>query len=210
MYKRRLGRKAFTLIELMIVVAIIGLLASIAVPNFERMVRKSKSAGIKSTLGQLSHGVKGVAANVGFYPTCVISGSTPRGYFTANSPWLAGKYWSTDCTTINDGVSPETSAALQDVCSLIPDPPDWAKNVNSASSGASQRYVAFIYCGMATGGFKVMAMNMFNTGEEDINTLTGIVDPGRDGGSDPCAVDPPNSFSGTAMSMCEGAAGCCM
>jgi len=44
---------AFTLIELMIVVAIVGILASIAVPNFRRFQLRSKSSEAKINLGAI-------------------------------------------------------------------------------------------------------------------------------------------------------------
>jgi type IV pilus assembly protein PilA len=51
--KFRKKAKGFTLIELMIVVAIIGILAAIAIPNFLRYQAKTKQSEAKSNLSSI-------------------------------------------------------------------------------------------------------------------------------------------------------------
>lgn len=63
----RKSNKGFTLIELMIVVAIIGILAAIAIPNFLRFQLRSKSSEGKVNLAAIRTAEEGYLAEFGTY-----------------------------------------------------------------------------------------------------------------------------------------------
>jgi type IV pilus assembly protein PilA len=67
----RNNQKGFTLIELMIVVAIIGILAAIAIPNFLNYQLKSKTAEAKTNIGAIKTSQEAFKAEHDFYATCV-------------------------------------------------------------------------------------------------------------------------------------------
>ena len=66
--KRPLDSRGFTLIELMIVVSIIGILAAIAVPNYQWSVIKAKEAVLREALYNFRTTLDQFYADQGKYP----------------------------------------------------------------------------------------------------------------------------------------------
>ena len=69
----RKSNKGFTLIELMIVVAIIGILAAIAIPNFLRFQLKAKSSEGKVNIAAIRTAEESYLAEFGVYISAVLS-----------------------------------------------------------------------------------------------------------------------------------------
>jgi len=114
------GKKGFTLIELMIVVAIIGILAAIAIPNFLKFQAKSKQSEAKSNLGAIYTGqiaYLGETNNYGDFTGINWSPSgSPRYHYT-----LGSYVWANTDNT-NRGATQGTA----------PPTPVWTGNLNNA------------------------------------------------------------------------------
>jgi type IV pilus assembly protein PilA len=69
--KKILGSTGFTLVELMVVVAIIGILSAVAVPNFKTYQAKAKQSEAKVALAEVYTLEQGSLADVNTYVTCL-------------------------------------------------------------------------------------------------------------------------------------------
>jgi type IV pilus assembly protein PilA len=121
------GKKGFTLIELMIVVAIIGILAAIAIPNFLKFQAKSKMSEAKTNLGAIYTGqisYFGEQNSYGNFDAINWSPSgTPRYHFALGT-------WA-DNNPVNEGA----------LIANAPVPTSWVLNVNNALDSAGNAVV---------------------------------------------------------------------
>ncbi|MFA0085022.1 pilin [Vibrio sp. 10N.261.51.F12] len=66
--KKNIKQQGFTLIELMIVVAVIGVLAAVALPQYQKYVGKSEAASALATLSGLKTNVETYTLEKGSFP----------------------------------------------------------------------------------------------------------------------------------------------
>lgn len=88
--------QGFTLIELMLAVSIVGILASLAVPNYIDFLEKARVARAVSELHALAKEIKGFAMGGGVYPDTLAQ----IGRSTMLDPWGSPyQYYRINCTT---------------------------------------------------------------------------------------------------------------
>lgn len=147
-FKKFFYPKGFTLVELMVVVAIIGILSAVAIPNFRRYQAKSKTSEAKLQLSSLYASQTSVQAEFDTYVTCLdIIGFDPRGEF-------ANRYFSVGFAAGDSASNTNASAAGLTDCGSA---------AGSWLSDASTTKVVFGYgAGRGMGAQKATA-NMLDT-----------------------------------------------
>ncbi len=129
--KFKLGSKAFTLIELMIVVAIIGILAAIAIPNFARYQSKTRQSEAKLALASIYGAEKAFYAEYsGYVDSFDAIGYSPEGY----KRYYAVGWGSTNASATVTGYRGSYGNARFDTAKV---PSNWTDCKNTDSLGGN-------------------------------------------------------------------------
>jgi prepilin-type N-terminal cleavage/methylation domain-containing protein len=97
-------RRGFTLIELMVVIAIIIILAAIAIPNYLKMTERAKKSRIASDMATLATGLETFKTDWGPYPNVAAAEAVDKGATGVFYSEIAG-LGSTTTTPAGTGVA---------------------------------------------------------------------------------------------------------
>jgi prepilin-type N-terminal cleavage/methylation domain-containing protein len=102
-------RGGFTLLELMIVVSILAIMASVAIPKFADMLLVSQEGGTRGNLGAMRSALSiYYGDNQGVYPSCIVAPAS-----NVFSTYLSPKYIS-NIQNVTNGLHPSVNTVYCD------------------------------------------------------------------------------------------------
>jgi type IV pilus assembly protein PilE len=105
-----MNSRGFTLIELMIVIAIVAILVAIAVPSYNRHVEKTRRADAQSGLLEAAQTLERCFTRNNTYAGCAIPTASPDGFYTiaVTTPSATAYTLTATVTGVADACSPFT------------------------------------------------------------------------------------------------------
>lgn len=123
-------RRGFTLIELMVVIAIIIILAAIAIPNYLKMTERAKKSRVAADFGALALSLESYKTDWGVYPTIAVAdgvfGATADASLSATAGSVFGK---------------EIAGLSQKVATDVANFPNYVGNTTSTGEKGSIEYM---------------------------------------------------------------------
>lgn len=129
------GQGGFTLIELMITVVVIGILAAVAIPNYNEYVRKSRRSDAMSALTTGAQTMERYYTENMTYasaPAALVPSASNGGFYTIAFTVKTASNWTMTATPV------ATSAQKNDKCGAFSLTSTGVKNVIGASVASSE------------------------------------------------------------------------
>ena len=104
------NQQGFSLVEVMVCVAIIGVLSAIAVPNYDFMLGKARISRVTAEVGQINISILALKALYGYYPNT-------QSTWNAALPFAAE--YPLNCAAVNMGAGAENDQAVTDFCKIM-------------------------------------------------------------------------------------------
>ena len=173
-----MNRKGFTLIELMVVVAIIGILSSIAVPQFRRFQAKAKQSNAKAELSGIYMAESTFQTEFGGYSSRLASiGYIPAGFGNETCPDVSSvpagvtRYYTTGFSEA-DGIVPSNIADF-DACDVVSYPASVPPDGDLSSSVITTSTFTAAAIGNVYGGSLEDEWTM-NQNKQLLNVVVGL------------------------------------
>jgi type IV pilus assembly protein PilA len=146
-------QSGFTLIELMVSVGIVGILASVAVPNYNRYTAKARQTEAKMNLGSIYTAEQAYATDIGGFSACLSS----MGYT------VAGKYYTTGFATASVTSYSNTPGATPTTCTVGPNvtyfPASQAAGGTATTTVANSGLTATTFTAVSAGSISNIPQN---------------------------------------------------